>query len=266
MSALYAPAYAQFAKPSGVIVDPIYYGQTGFKTVPGSVKMEAEGVVKVPFLTRHVTWARTGKSTNDLKVSGTWGAIELPSGTRFYAIPFKDGFLSAQKKMSEQGLNQPDVAWCTPDYKPEKGDPLCFFTDIGWQENYGTSGAGSAFFPEYMSISSTHNIFQSPHIKEAPVNFDQTLTIEVQINKIKKKSIKLEAQLFDGTERSDIVSEKVDREEDGSATFELWGGVFEIIPNDKKSFEIRQAKPFSSNVSLAEENLISNWPYSLRVN
>ena len=259
-------AGAQFAKPTNFTPNPIYYGQTGFNTLPGSVKLELQGAVKTPFLSRQVTWARTGKSTNDLKVSGTWGAIKMPSGTQFYAIPFKDGFLSMQKKMTEKGFNQPDVAWCTPEYKPEKGDPICFFTDLSWKESYGTSGAGSAFFPEYLSMSSSSQIYQSPNIKEGPANFGKTLTIEIQIKKIKKKSITLEGQLFDGIERSDIISEKKERVEDGSAVFELWGGTLKIIPIDKKSFEVRQVKPFGTEISLAEEKLIPNWPYSLRVN
>ena len=260
---LSAPVHAQIVTPDNVVVDPVYYGQAGFNTVPGSIKLETTGDVKTPFLTREVTWARTGKSTEELKVSSTWGAIELPVGTRFYAVPFKDGFLSTQKKVAEDGFDMPDVAWCTPDYKPEKGDPLCFFTDLSWRENYGTSGAGSIFFPEYIGIGQYNKIFQSPKIKDAPVDFEQTLTLQAQINKIKKKTIKLEVQLFDGTEYSDIVELKADRDENGSATFELWGGVIEIVPADKTSFEIRQIQPFSSEISLDEERLLRR-PYSLR--
>lgn len=259
---LASPAFAQFAKPNDITVDPIFYGATGFKTMPGSLALKTEGAVKQPFLSRKVTWARTGKSTRDAELTGTWGAIKIPAGSRFYAMPFKDGFPSFQKKAAEQGIKLPEVAWCTPDYKPEKGKPYCFFTDLSWKLNYASSGSGSAFYPEYMGVSQYNNIFDAPSIEETPVDFDRPLTLEVQIKKIKKKEIKLQIYLNDGTERSEVFWGDFDRTDDGSARVELWGGAFDILPKDKKTFEVREITPFKNLIMLSDEKL--HLPYALR--
>lgn len=241
---------------------PLFFGSAPFATVPGSMAMEASGTVKKPFLSRKVTWARTGKSTQDAEVSGTWGAIKIPSGTRFYAMPFKDGYLSQQKKFAEQGIKIAEVAWCTPDVKPKKAKPYCFFIDLSGQLRHATSGAGSPYFPEYMGINGYNNIFDEPKIVEGPVDFGNPLTMEVQIKKISRKTIKYEIKLFDGAKRSDIFSDKVERAKDGTVRISIWGGELEITPSGKKSFEVREVSPILENVSPEDEKLIP--PYALR--
>lgn len=241
---------------------PLFYGEAPFATVPGSMKLDPSGTLKKPFLRRTVTWARTGKSTQDAEVSGTWGAIKIPLGTRFYAMPFKDGYISQQKRFAEQGIPVAEVAWCTPDVKPEKAKPYCFFIDLIGKLNYGTSGAGSPYFPEYMGVNSYNTIFDKPKIVEASVDFGTPLTIEVQIKKISKKTIKYQIKLFDGAKRSDIFSEKVARAQDGSARISLWGGELEITPSGKKSFEVREVLPILETVAPDDEKLIP--PYALR--
>lgn len=242
--------------------DPIFFGSAPFNTVPGSLALETSGTLKTPFLTRQVTWARTGLSTQDAEVSGTWGAIKFPKGTRFYAMPFQDGFSSQRDAMAAQGIKVPDVAWCTPDIKPKKGKPYCFFIGIFGRFGYGSSGVGSPYYPEYMGVSSYNAVFAEPNIVEQPVDFGTPLTLDVQVKKISKKSIKVEITLFDGTKRSDVFSDKLQRAEDGSARFSLWGGELEIVPSGKKAFEVRVVRPLSEDVAPDDEKLIP--PYVLR--
>lgn len=240
--------------------NPLFFGSAPFATVPGSLEIDASGTVKKPFLSRKVQWARTGKSTRDAEVAGNWGGIKIPAGTRFYAMPFKDGFISQQKQFAEQGVKVAEVAWCTPDVKPKKAKPYCFFLNLSGTLTHGTSGAGSPFYPEYMGIHSY--IIEKPEFEETPVEFETPLTLQVQIKKISKKSIKYEVKLFDGTKSSDIFSDKVARAEDGSARISIWGGDLEITPSGKKTFQVREISPVLENVPPEDEKLIP--PYALR--
>lgn len=240
--------------------NPLFFGSAPFATVPGSLKIETSGRIKKPFLSRQVKWARTGKSTRDAEVAGNWGGIKIPAGTRFYAMPFKDGFISQQKQFAEQGVKVAEVAWCTPDVKPKKAKPFCFFLNLSGTLTYGTSGAGSPFYPEYMGIHSY--IIEKPEFEETPVDFETSLTLQVHIKKISKKSIKYEVELFDGVKRSDIFSDKVLRAEDGSARISIWGGDLEITPSGKKNFQVREVSPVLENVAPEDEKLIP--PYALR--
>jgi len=238
----------------------LYFGEAGFTTSAGSLSLNLEAETKTSFLTREVKWTRTALSSKAAELTGTFGAIKMPAGTRFYGMPFKDGFPSQQKKMEENGISLPSVAWCTPDYKPKKQDPYCFFIDFTGNLNYGSSGTGSRFYPEYLGISSYNNVFSAPELIEQPVGFDEKLKLEVQVSKISKKSIKYKIHLFDGDERSEIFRDKVKRSEDGSASISVWGGTLKIVPDGKKSFRVTQETPFDTEK--ADENL--HPPYALR--
>lgn len=241
----------------------LFFGEAHFITVPGSLELKQEGSLKTAFLQRKVRWSRTGEIATDAQIAGNWGPIDIPAGSRLYAMPFKDGFISHQKSLEERGIAQPEVAWCTPDVNPKKGRPFCFFIDLSGTVLSATSRAGSRFYPEYMGISAMgSDIIVPPEILEKDVDFKTELTIELQITKIRKRKLSYQVDLFDGTKRSRIYWSKTDRAEDGSAVISLWGGELKIIPTGKKTFRIEETQPLKENVSKDEELMVP--PYALR--
>lgn len=199
------PALGQFTKvvedaAEQPIPESFFFGDAPFVSEPDTLSLDPIGETKAPFLRATVRWAHTAKATTAGEIIGNWGGIDIPIGTRFYAIRFKDGFKSQIEREEKAGAKIPNVAWCTPDIKPEKNDPYCLFLSrTGRDVGIANSGAGTAFYPEYMGIGG-HGLSIAPTLERTDVTFDRALTLEAEVRRIRKSKVKFRVSLDDGDE------------------------------------------------------------------
>jgi len=251
---------------AGEAIADTFFGPAPLETIDGSIQLLEKGDVKTPFLTRKVKHKRTGELASDIEFGHTWGGVTLAAGTKLYAIPYIDHFgVIGGIKKARADETLANVAWCNPYLKKDSQDMVCIHARKDGTLNILTSRGDSRFYPEYFSGNASTKWFsEPPKIMEKPVSFDAELTLELEVRKISKKSIKIELSLNDGTERSSVLREKLDRDEDGSVTVPLWGGEILISPVDKKTFTASQKTPFASTISQDDERIVM--PFAMYVN
>ena len=243
-------------------IGDMFFGEAPLLGQSNSLNLLSAADVKMPFATRDVKWGRSAILSADLnfKRQGEWQV--MPKGTELFAITFRDGFEDSWKKKLKRGEAVPNIAWCAPRYVTKKKISVCFYGGQNGKLMVGSGNHGTHYFPETMSASFQYfDLKETPLLQETFNSFDRSLKIEAEVRKISKKSISYRLYINDGEERSVIYKGKVNRDDDGTALLEIFGGTVRITPDGKKSFTVQPVKPLSDDDNPIVGDFL--FPYSI---
>lgn len=183
-----------------------------------------------------VNHTRTGKLLSDVKYSATGGSVfgalikgstTLEAGTELYAMTF-----------NVQGYNpHQDLAWCAPSRVKligiDVGDaPVCMFWHNDTHSKYiqGQTGQSTFYAPELKAQNFSFGTI--PSIEEVTIDFGSELSFRAYYHDTDSKDFDLKIKFWDGQKEYDVKRLEVERQDDGTGTFELWGESFKILTGD----------------------------------